>query len=132
VVAGTLTILLVILGGQSEPPSTTTSALLALITILSQGGAAWAFSGIGRADPVHAKRSAERVAKLALQIQSLEDASQQAFELSLSKDELRIAMGRITASASILKDSAFASYRDWEAFHAAVPPIGEGATSNVR
>jgi hypothetical protein len=117
---------LAFLGSSTKPPSAAANGLLALLTILSQGGSVWAFSGIGKAGPVHAQRSADRIANLALQLQTLEQSTQNAFEEMKTARDLHVAMGSVTAALSILKENALGAYRDWEAFHPAVGPITKG------
>lgn len=112
-----LTVLLAFLGNVDKPPSASTQALLAFLAILSQLGAAWTFSGEGKADPTLAERSVARLVRLA---QRASGAKQQAEALTVrgtTAADLRDGMGHLSVHLSYLEDGYVDAINDWRTFH---------------
>lgn len=119
VVGVLITLTLVLLGSQEEPPSASMQGLLALAGIVSQLGAAWLFSGVGKPDPALAERAVARLALAASRAKSLETQVQGLYEGAEPKrtpSETRAGLGQISVKASYLADEIVEAIEDWNTF----------------
>lgn len=122
-----LSVLLAVVGGGSEPASEATDAVLVILIVLANGGAAWSFSGQGRADPSHAQQSAARLFLVARRAQVAEARAQRLFEGQATRSELHEAMGILSTEFSWIQDVLILSINDWRVFHADAVSAAEGA-----
>jgi len=121
-----LTVLLAFVGGAHKPASQATDAVIVILITLSQGGAAWVFSGQGRADPSHAQQSAARLAWLARRAHAAGVRAQQSFEGLSTGDELHSQMGVLSTEFSWLEDGLVLAIGDWRVFHPRAVQEAEG------
>jgi len=122
-----LTALLAFMSGSRRPPSRASDAVLVILIALAQGGAAWAFSGFGRADPTHAQQSALRLFWLAHRAHGAGSRAQSAFENEAPIADLHTALGVIATEFSWMEDGLLLAIEDWRAFHKHAVDEAEGA-----
>jgi len=112
-----LTVLLAFLSNQAKPPAASTQALIALLAILAQLGSAYAFSGVGRADPGLAERSVARLLALAARASFAKAAAEKCKEESPGAPAMRQAMGEVSVHLSYLEEGYIEAIEDWRVFH---------------
>ncbi len=110
-------VLLAVVGGSDEPPSKATNAIIVMLVTAAQIGAAWAFSGDGKADPALAERSVGRLVHLAARAKQAEVRAQAAFETSGRTQVLHAEMGVLSTEFSWLSDGLIQAIDDWRTFH---------------
>ena len=121
-----LTVLLTFLGNKKTPPAASTQALIALLAILAQLGAAWVFSGDGKADPTLAQRSVARLFGLALRANAAKEAAEL---LSCGKPtltEFHQGVGQLGVHLSYLEEGYLNQIDDWRAFYPRAVEQAEG------
>lgn len=112
--------------GGSKPPSRATDALLVVLIAISQGGSAWAFGSIGKADPSHVRQSAAKLVATARMAQESEKKVQAAFESGGTQHVLRTELGIASRDLSWIVELLAISADDWRvAFPEAFPKIEE-------
>lgn len=121
----TTTVILAISSSSTHPPGGATQALFVLIIAGTQIGSSFTFSGIGRADPTHARQSSKRLATLAAQVDRSRLRAEAAFEGDRSKADLHTEMGRLSAELSIFEDGLVGALEDWRVFHPSALPADE-------
>jgi hypothetical protein len=109
-------VLLAILGG-GKPPSTATNALIVIGVAAAQIGAAWAFSGEGKAHPALAERSVARLVGLASRARLAEARAQARFEETSRGQALHAEMGILSTEFSWISDGLVEAIEDWRTFH---------------
>jgi hypothetical protein len=112
-----LTVVLALVSGAKQAPSQGTDVLLVLLIALTQGGAAWAFNGVGRADPTHAQQSARRLTWLARRASSAGQQAQAAFEGELEAARLTTELGIAATDFSWIEEGLVLAIEDWRVFH---------------
>jgi hypothetical protein len=120
---------LAFVGGANKAPSQEVDAMLVLIIALTQVGAAWAFNGIGRADPSLATRAAARLYWLARRAHSAGQKAQSAFEDGVDPHELKVTLGIVATDFSWLEEGLVQSVDDWRIFHEEAVGRAEGEQS---
>jgi hypothetical protein len=126
-VATGLTVLLAYLAGAKQAPSQAAQAELAALIIAAQLGAAWVFSGYGKADPSHAERSAARLFRLAQRARDCGHQTQELFEdRATQKHDLHAAMGIASTNFDWLQDGLIEAIGDWRVFHPRAVEQAEG------
>lgn len=124
---GTLvTCLLAYLGNTETPPAASTQALTALLAILAQGGAVWAFSGVGRADPGLAYRAVARLYGLAQRSASARETLEAMYEDEPPVAQVRKQLGGLSVTLSFLEEGYIEAMEDWRTFHPAIVKEVEG------
>lgn len=111
------TIALAYVAGASKPPSQSVQVGLAALSILAGTGATITFSGVGRADPTHAQRSAARLFGLASQAANARTAAETAFSGNTTKADLHTTMGMMSVHFSYMEDGLVQAVEDWRVFH---------------
>jgi hypothetical protein len=124
-VGAVLTVALAFLGSKSEPPTASTQALIALLAILAQSGAAWAFSGEGKADPTLAQRSVARLFRLGQRAGQARVAAELLSVRGASVGDLREGMQQLSVHLSYLEEGFLDSIDDWRTFHSAAVEAAE-------
>jgi hypothetical protein len=112
-----LTVLLAFLGNQTKPPAASTQALIALLAILAQLGSAWAFSGVGKADPGLAERSVGHLVSLAARASFAKAMAEKCQENGLGAPAMRQVMGQLSVHLSYLEEGYVSAIEDWRIFH---------------
>jgi len=112
-----LTVLLAFLSNQTKPPAASTQALIALLAILAQLGSAWAFSGVGKADPGLAERSVARLVGLAVRASLAKAMAEKCRETNPGVSAMRQAMGELSVNLSYLEEGYLNAIEDWRIFH---------------
>lgn len=120
------TVLLAVLGGAHKPVSQATDAVIVIVITLTQGGATWAFSGLGKADPTHAQQSAARLLLLARRAHAAGVRAQQSFEGYCTETDFHAEIGILSTELSWLEDGLVLSLEDWRVFHAQAVHEAEG------
>lgn len=108
-----LTLVVAALGTTSGPTPRAYALLLATFAAVAQFAAAWSFNGVGRADPVHSRRSVERLVLLAERAAEAESLATGAFEATTSRNGLKDCMGLISVHLSYIEEGAVQSMKDW-------------------
>lgn len=117
VVGAGSTVLLALLGNQEEPPAASTQALIALLSILAQLGAAWIFSGYGKADPTLAQRSVGRLVKSAQNVNNAKLIAEALQQRGTTTTELRQGVGELSVHLSYIEEGYVEAIEDWRVFH---------------
>ncbi|WP_409436482.1 hypothetical protein [Mycobacterium sp. SMC-14] len=91
--------------------------LIAVAAAFAQIMAATMFSRQGKADPTHAKRSAQRLIALAIRVRKVEAAAQESFEGSHTPTERRDHMGTVSAQLGGIGEDVAGAVFDWMAFN---------------
>jgi hypothetical protein len=114
-----LTVLLAFLSNQHKPPAASTQALIALLAILAQLGSAWAFSGVGKADPGLAERSVARLVGLATRASLAKAVAEKCRGTNpgVPASAIRQAMGELSVHLSYLEEGYLDAIDDWRVFH---------------
>ncbi len=112
-----LTVLLAFLSNQTKPPAASTQALIALLAIFAQLGSAWAFAGVGKADPGLAERSVARLVGLAARASLARTMAEKCREENPGAPALRQAMGQLGVHLSYLEEGYIDAIDDWRVFH---------------
>lgn len=107
-----LTLVVAALGTTSGPTPRAYALLLATFAAVAQFAAALSFNGVGRADPVHSRRSVERLVLLAERAAEAESLETGAFE-GTSSVGLKPCMGLIGVHLSYIEEGAVQSMKDW-------------------
>jgi hypothetical protein len=121
-----LTCLLAYLGNTETPPAASTQALTALLGILAQGGAVWAFSGVGRADPGLAQRAVARLYRLAQHSASAREVLEDMYENEPPAALVRKQLGGLSVTLSFLEEGYIEAMEDWRTFHPQIVEEVEG------
>jgi len=124
------TVALAFIAGAKKPPSQSVQVGLAALSILANAGASFAFSGVGRADPSHARQSAARLIRTATQAASARETAERAFEANLPKVALHSAMGMMSVHLSYIEDGLIGAVDDWRVFHPYAVEQAEGSTDD--
>jgi hypothetical protein len=103
--------------GGMKPPSRSLDAVFVILISLSQGGAALAFRSIGRADPMHAQRSAARLVGLANRTEEAGSLAQTAFEQETGARALHVQMGIVSVHFDWIVDQLTECVEDWRVFY---------------
>lgn len=111
-----VTVALAVLGSQERPPSASTQGLIAFAAVVSQLGAAWLFSSVGRPDPALADRAVSRLFKSAALAQEMTRELEDLFESKRTPNETHVHLGRISVKSSFLGDELIAAIEDWNTF----------------
>ena len=111
-----VTVTLAILGSQEHAPSASTQGLLAFVAVVSQAGATWLFSSLGRPDPALADRAVSRLYRAAAWAQGLTRELQDLFENRRTPSETHIRLGQVSVKSSFLADEIIAAIEDWDTF----------------
>lgn len=122
-----LTITLAYFANSKEPPAASTQALTALLAILAQVGAAWVFSGDGKADPTLAQRSVARLFALAQRASQARQTAEVLYDGELTSAKVREGVGQLSVHLSYLEEGYLESIDDWRMFH---PKAVEQAKGN--
>lgn len=125
-IGAALTVALAFLGSKTEPPAASTQALIALLAILAQSGAAWAFSGEGKADPTLAQRSVARLFRLGQRAGQAREAAELLSVKGSAVGDLREGMQQLSVHLSYLEEGFLDSIDDWRTFHSAAVEAAEG------
>jgi hypothetical protein len=125
-----LTVALAFVGGARKAATQEVDALLVLMIAVTQVGAAWAFNGIGRADPSLATRSAARLFWLARKAHSSGEKAQSVFEDGGDPNELKMRLGIAATDFSWLEEGLVQSVDDWRIFHEEAVGRAEGEQSD--
>jgi hypothetical protein len=107
---------LALLSSHTKPPAASTQAVLALFAILAQIGAAWAFSGVGKADPGLAESSVAHLYGLAVKAGIARLIAEKCVDENLSAPTMRKAMGELSVHLSYLEDGYVSAIEDWRIF----------------
>jgi len=112
-----LTVLLAFLSSQTKPPAASTQALIALLAIIAQLGSAWAFGGVGKADPGLAERSVARLVGLAARASLAKSMAEKCREVNPGTPVMRQVVGELSVHLSYLEEGYLDAVDDWRIFH---------------
>jgi hypothetical protein len=121
-----VTFALAVAAGAKTPPSQATYALFVLVSAAAQIGAAWAFSGVGRADPTLARSSVVGLFWLTRRASSAGETAQSVFEEATDANDLRMALGIASTEFSWLEEGLLLQIDGWRSFHKQVVNDAEG------
>ena len=121
-----LTVLLAFLGNKQTPPAASTQALIALLAILAQLGAAWVFSGDGKADPTLAQRSVSRLFGLAVRANTAKKDAELLNSGKPTLTEFHQGVGQLSVHLSYLEEGYLNQIDDWRVFHPRAVEQAEG------
>lgn len=117
VVGAGLTVLLAFLGNTKSPPPASSQASIAAFAILAQLGAAWVFSGHGRADPTLAQRSVARLFGYAQRANAARQLAEALHGDKVGIADMRQGIGQLSVHLSYLEEGYLYSIDDWRVFH---------------
>jgi hypothetical protein len=126
-----LTVLLAFLSNQTKPPVASSQALIALLAILAQLGSAWAFSGVGKADPGLAERSVARLVGLAARASLAKSRAEKCREASPGVPAMRQVVGELSVHLSYLEEGYLNAIDDWRVFHPAAVEKAERSENDL-
>lgn len=110
------TIGIAVAGNSEHPPSAGIQGFLALTAILSQGGAAWAFSAEGRADPGLATSAIGRLYRKGQQAGTARELVEHLYEHQPPVAEVRKHLGPLSVTLSSLEEGYVDAINDWRTF----------------
>lgn len=116
-VGAVLVVLLAFLSNQTKPPAASTQALIASFAIFAQLGSAWAFSGVGKANPGLAERSVSRLAGLATRASVARLMAEKCQETNPGIPVMRQVTAELSVHLSYLEEGYLDAIEDWRIFH---------------
>ncbi|WP_065571420.1 hypothetical protein [Microbacterium oleivorans] len=92
------------------------SALLVILAAVLQGGSAFTFGSIGRADPSLARTAVRRLIDLTATTQRARVRAETAYE-NATASEMKSSMGLLTVELAGIEEGVASAALDWAEFH---------------
>ena len=105
------------LGNTTKPPPASTQALIALVAVIVQIAAAFAFSREGKVDPAHAQRSVARLISMLGRAEEARLMAETLYEEKLPGSQVRSGNGQLSTHLSYLEQGYAEAIEDWRAFN---------------
>lgn len=110
-------VLLAYLGNSKAPPAASTQALIALVSIVAQVAAAFAFSNEGKPDPSHSQRSVARLYGLLARAETARVMAEALYEGGFAPRDVRMVNGQLSTHLSYLEEGYSDAIEDWRVFN---------------